>query len=192
MTVACYNTEFSGDAFNQRINDFYAAMRQGRQVCDLKYQLDHNKILQATPDLLKVETYDNSHSDVPLESSFEVAKDVTETSRFDFSSALQIGAETTIKTGIPFIAEGEVKLSASLTLSFSKSHETSMTKRYVQHSTVTVPPRKKISKEAKVTRSKLMVPWTAVVVNGLGALKQIHGNWYGVTTYDLQITQRNA
>ena len=139
-----------------------------------------------------MEMYDNSNSDVTLESSFEVSKDVTETSRFEFSSSVQIGKETSLRVGIPSLAEGEVKVSISLTVSFGYSKETSTTKRYVQHSTVSVPPGKKIIKEARVTRSEMKVPWSAVVVNGLGAVKTISGDWYGVMTFDLQISQRNA
>ena len=192
IAVACYNAEFSGDVFTQRTNDFYAARNKATKVCSLKYQLDKTDILKTTPDVLKMEMYDNSNSDVTLESSFEVSKDVTETSRFEFSSSVQIGKETSLRVGIPSLAEGEVKVSASLTVSFGYSKETSTTKHYVQHSTVSVPPGKKIIKEARVTRSEMKVPWSAVIVNGLGAVKTISGDWYGVTTFDLQILQRNA
>ena len=192
IAVACYNAEFSGDVFTQRTNDFYAARNKATKVCSLKYQLDKTDTLKTTPDVLKMEMYDNSNSDVTLESSFELSKDVTETSRFESSQSVHVGVETSFKTGVPFIAEGEIKVTTSLTLDFVQSKEMSTTKRYVQHSTVSVPPGKKIIKEARVTRSEMKVPWSAVVVNGLGAVKTISGDWYGVTTFDLQITQRNA
>lgn len=192
MTVACYNAVFSGDVFTVRTYDFYKAISTATAVCSLKYRLNHNKLLQTNPDMLKFEVYDNSKSSVPLESSFQVTKEVTETSRFEYSASLQIGFEVSVSVGIPMIAEGKITLSASLTQSFSKSHEKKMTKRYTQTSPVHVPPKHKIIKEAKVTRANLMVPFTATVMNALGNLKTINGKWYGVTTFDLQIVQRNG
>ena len=192
MTVACYNADFSGDVFITRTNDFYNAMSEGKEVCKLDFDIPNGQIASASPDFLKIETYDNSQSNITLESSFEVAEEMTETNRFEFSSSLAIGVTATVKTGIPSIAENSIMAMTSSTFSLSMTRENSVTKCYVQSSPVTVPAGMKIIKEVRHTRGNLEVPWTAEVVNGLGNLRTLTGKWYGVSTYDFQSSQRNA
>ena len=40
--------------------------------------------------------------------------------------------------------------------------------------------------------SSLTCPWTGRVVNGLGAVKFISGQWNGVDTYNLQVVQTDV
>lgn len=192
MTVGCYNAEFSGDVFTARVVDFYRAMSQAKEVCNLKYDIPKGKILGAVPDVLKNEVYDNTKSNTPLDSSFEISKEVKETCRFTYSSTWKFSAEYSFKWGVPNVAQGSIKYNWGSTYSLSLTRQNTVTKRYVQTSTVHVPPKTKIIKEAKVTKAYVQVPWTATIMNGLGAIKTIRGKWYGVSTFDLQIDQRNG
>ena len=191
VTVACYDAEFSGDVFIHRTADFYRTMLQANEVCQVDFDIPRAEILNNTPDLLNSEVYDNRNSDTILESSFEVSKEVTEISSFSFATSLTLGVESTFRVGIPFIASGTVRVSSSFTASQSLTRENQITKRYVQTSPVHVPPGTRIVKEAKITTSRLQVPWTAQVINGLGSIRLIHGMWNGVSTHDLHINQRN-
>ena len=60
---------------------------------------------------------------------------------------------------------------------------------YTTTSDVSVPAGKGIVKEATVQRATLDVPWTARVVNGLGAITTLGGQWRGVSLYNFRVTQ---
>lgn len=191
MTVGCYNAEFSGDVFTSRVIDFYMAMSQANRLCDLEYDIPNGKIVGAVPYTLKKEVYDNTQSSMPLDSSIQISKEMKETCHFIYSSPWMFGAEYTFKWGIPNVAEGEIQYSLANMYSLSLSRENTVTKSYVQTSEVHVPPKIKIVIEAKVTKAYVLVPWTATIMNELGATKTIYGTWLGAITYGLEMDQRN-
>ena len=80
MTVACYDADFTLDAFINRDDDFYLAQQQATQVCSIAFDIDNGDLLSQTPQFLKIETYDNRASSVPLHIDFEVSKEVAEIS----------------------------------------------------------------------------------------------------------------
>ena len=59
-------------------------------------------------------------------------------------------------------------------------------------SSVSVPTGHAIVKKVTITKTTLTVPWTGRVVNGLGAVKAIHGQWNGVSTNNFQILQTDV
>lgn len=189
MTVACYDASYSGDAFTVRNSEFEAAKNEASDVCELNFDIPAG-ILLSNPEVLRVETYDNSQSNTELSSSFELSQSESETSRFEISSSITISATATVSAGIPTVAEGSLSLSTALTVGFSTSEEVTQTKMYTHTSNVVVPPFKRIMKEATITKSNLEVPWTAKVRNNLGAVVQISGTWHGVERYGLMVIQK--
>ena len=192
MTVACYNAEFSGDVFTKRITDFYEAINDVDKVCSLDFTLAEGQILQTTPDVLIKQCFDNRESEVEMSDVFVVSKSMTTTHSFFHSHQFTIGAETTFTTGIPFVASGEIKLSASYSGGFSLTKENSKTITYEATSNVNIPPGDAITKIAVITRANLNVPWTGKIVSKLGSIHTIGGMWNGVDMYNLRIVQEDT
>lgn len=191
MYVACYDAAYSGNAYTIKNNDYYEARSQAIEVCSLDFDIPQGEILETNPEVLLMGTYDNSNSDTTLQAKFVVSESVTETSRFEHSHSITISVSATFSTGLPLVSSGEITLSSSVTSGVSFSEETSVTTTYSHTSEVDVPPYTRLIMEAAITRAELSVPWTARVRNGIGTLTTISGTWYGVTTYDLKITQYN-
>ncbi len=190
VKVACYHAEFSNGVFTIKTNDFYKAEKTIRSVCSLDFTIDHGKILSTTPQLLKMETYDNRGSSVTLYSTFEVSKDITTTNSFTHEHSFSFGASTTISAEVPFFGGGvETTLSTTYSGSVSLSETNSVTVSYSSTSNVDVPPGKAIVKTAVLTRVNLDVPWTAKIVSELGTIKFISGTWQGVNTFDFKVAQ---
>lgn len=190
MTVACYNAQFSNDVFVRRILDFYTAQRRVNRVCNVNFDISRGTV-SSKPELLSSQLYNNIDSSVPLTSSFDVSKAVTRTNSFTHGHQFTIGVDTQVSVKLPFVSAG-VTISSSSTREVSFTQVNSETITYKHHSSVTVPPGHAILKKAIITRAKLNVPWTGRVVNGLGAVKSISGQWNGVDTYNLQVVQRDV
>ena len=84
-----------------------------------------------------------------------------------------------------------ISLSTEFTSGISLTSETMTTNSYSDTSSVKVPPGQVIVKEVFVQRATFTVPWTATVINGLGAATTIGGQWYGVNTFNFQFTQED-
>ena len=190
MTVACYNAQFSNDVFVQRISDFYTAQRRVNRVCNVNFDISRGTI-SSRPELLSSQLYNNIGSSVPLTSRFDVSKKVTETNSFTHGHQFTIGVSTKVSVQLPYVSGG-VTISSSSTRQVSFTQENSKTITYTHQSSVTVPPGHAILKRAIITRASLTVPWTGRVVNGLGAVKPISGQWNGVDTYNLRVVQTDV
>lgn len=196
MLVACYDADYSQNAYLGRTTDYYQDRREAVEVCSVEFNTTAGSIVQSETEVLKAVTYDNSGSFAPLKSTFTVSQDVTETSRFQFERpstlTLSSQAASAFSTKVPFVETGKISLSHFNTATFGSTRETSFTKTCSHSSEVVVQPPLRMVKEASVTRASLEVPWTAVVKTGLGRLAHISGTWYGVSAHDFRVTQRNV
>ena len=192
VEVVCYDAGFTGDVFLTRHQDYYIARSEIKETCNISFDVAKARIVSQSLDYLKTETYDNSQSDIDLESSFDVAKEVTETSRFESSTLKFMSTTRFHHVQFPLIAGGGGSVRTGSVTAENIAEESSTTKRYVQSSKVRVPPKTKIVKEAKLSWGEMEVPWTATVVNGLGNVQNISGIWYGTSSYDLIVDQKNA
>ena len=190
MTVACYNAQFSNDVFVRRISDFYAAQRRVSTVCNVNFDISRGT-LHSRPELLSSQLYNNIDSSVPLTSTFDVSKTITKTNSFTHGHQFTFGVDTQVSVQLPYVSVSGT-ISSSTTRQVSFMRENSETVTYTHSSSVTVPPGHAILKKAIITRASLNVPWTGRVVNGLGAVKTIHGWWKGVDTYNLQVVQTDV
>ena len=191
ILVACYNADFTLNAFINRDNDFYLAKQQATQVCSIAFDIDNGDLLSQTPQFLKIETYDNRASSVPLHIDFEVSKEVAEISSFTHSNNLTIGAEISVSTQLPFFDGSDITLSESATSGVSLTSETRKTSSYSTSSSVEVSAGEGVVKEAIVQEATLSVPWTATVINGLGAEVTIGGQWSGTNAFNFRVKQED-
>ena len=189
--IACYNAEFSGDAFISPGSEAYnEAKSKVIRICSLDFELDKGSAVPF-PNYLKIETYDNRASSVELNSDFEITKEVSETSSFTSTTSVTIGAEISISLELPIFINGEITLSTSVTSEVSMTKETTKTTAYTTTSPVAVPAGKAIIKQAIVLMANLDIPYTAVGINGLGSKAIVRGQWKGVSSYDFEIKQRD-
>ena len=191
MTVACYDADFTLNAFINRDDDFYLAQQQATQVCSIAFDIDNGDLLSQTPQFLKIETYDNRASSVPLHIDFEVSKEVAEISLFTHSNNLTIGAEISVSTQLPFFDGSDITLSESATSGVSLTSETRKISSYNASSSVEVSAGEGVVKEAIVQEATVSVPWTATVINGLGAEVTIGGQWRGTNAFNFRVEQED-
>ena len=191
VTVACYNAEFTNDVFINHVNDFYVAERRVAQICSFNFEINRGTIVSQTPQYLKTETYDNRASSVPLHSNFQVSKQISESNSFTHSHSYTIGAEISVSVKFPFFGGSNIRLSTSATSGVSLTRTTMKTSSYSTQSPVEVPAGEGIVKEAIVQKATLNVPWSATIINGLGAAATIGGQWRGVSTFNFRVTQED-
>ena len=184
ITVACYNAQFSNNEFVVRTTGFYQAERRVAQMCGpINFNTNGGTILSQTPQLLKMETYDNTASSVALRNTFEVTKEITETHSFmHHNTFTNTEIDTSISAKLPYFDGREIKLSEFST-SVSLTSVNLKTFTYSVTSPVEVPPGHAIIKKAIMYKAILNVPWSTKVVNGLGEEKTMFGEWSGVSTY---------
>ncbi|XP_055960310.1 uncharacterized protein LOC126665679 isoform X2 [Mercurialis annua] len=85
-----------------------------------------------------------------------------DTSSFSFSNGLSIsaGVETTIRTGFPRIAEGEITVSTEVTKSFEWDRTTEETRKAEAAYEVVVPPKSRVRVHFISTRGTCSVPFS--------------------------------
>jgi hypothetical protein len=189
MTVACYDAEFTNDVFISRVDDFYLAELQATEVCSVVFDIENGALQSQISKFLKTETYDNRASSIPLQSDFEVSKEVAEIGSFTHSTDFTIVAETSVSTELPFFNGTDITLSESATSGVSLTSGSRKTSSYNTLLSVEVPAGEGIVKAAIVQQGTITVPWTATVINGLGAEATIGGQWRGTSAFNFQVLQ---
>ncbi len=197
IQVACYNADFTNVVFVKRTTEFYEAGEHIVSYCDniITFNISEGTLSDIEPDTLKMENYDNTHSSVDLVEHFIVSKDVSETSSFTQTHSLAISEDITFTARTPTVfgggAETSISSSHMYTKGLSLTKDNTVTKHYSDESLVTVPPGQAIVKMAVISIAHLDVPWSAKVLNGLGAEREISGRWKGVSTYNLDVVQKD-
>jgi hypothetical protein len=100
-------------------------------------------------------------NDVAVEQEMEIsmAWRKSTSTRFSSTTSLRIGASTTVQAGIPMVAKGEVKLSASLTQSITWGKTESDSKELEYKRKIKVPPHTKVQGRMVWYDSKCIVPF---------------------------------
>lgn len=191
ITVACYNDEFSNDAVVTRNYSQFDTLRSSVSlICNgVDFNVDHGTIVTEAPQFLKTEIYDNRASSVPLQSVFSISKEFAETNFFERNNSLTIRSGLLVTVKLPFFNGNNIAVATSFTSSVSLTEQNVIPTSYSADLPVQVPAGQGIVKQATIKRAVLDVPWTASIVNGLGAASTIGGQWLGVSTYDFQVTQ---
>jgi hypothetical protein len=101
------------------------------------------------------------------------------------SVGLKIGVKTSIKTGVPFLAEGKIELSLEASYSYTWGESTSDQKTDSWVLTASVPPKARVRIQGVVTESTIDVPYSADVLvrrsdGTTNAIKNFSGVYRGV------------
>ena len=191
ITVACYNAEFSNDEIVTRdsIYNFDNLQSRVSLICGIDFDIDQGSVTSEAAQLLKAEIYDNRASSVPLQSDFSVSKEFAETNLFNRGDSLTIGSGKLVSVKLPFFDGSNIALATSSTSGVSLTEQNAIPRSYSDDVPLEVPAGQGIVMEATIQKASLDVPWTASIVNGLGAASTISGQWKGASTYDFQVIQ---
>ena len=189
ITVACYKADFANTVFVKRTDAFYVAQQHIAKLCNIEFDIERGEATDIAPEYVKVEVYDNTGSNATtLQEQFTVAKDITDTYSFTHTESYQISKEFTFTAKLPYF-DSSLKISTTSSTGVSFTKGSTVTHHYTHTSTVEVPPKKKVVKNAFLKRASLDIPWSGKILNGLGATIDLSGSWSGVTSYSLEVNQ---
>ncbi|KAI8004107.1 hypothetical protein LOK49_LG08G01481 [Camellia lanceoleosa] len=115
----------------------------------------------------------------------------TKSSTWNASVSLKLGVKTTIETGIPFVANGKVQISAELTGAYMWGETESSTNLVETVYKVSVPPMTRVKESLIATRGSCDVPFSYTQRDTLSNGKQISyrkddGLYTGINCYNFQ------
>jgi len=172
---------------------WFAKSRSVAAILEFYWNIDQQKIIATMPDVIAEQTYDNRESDSPLEDEFIFTKEISNTSTFsrEHGFDVTIGASTTFKAGVPFIASSKttVSVEASTSHTWKFGEENTTTQTYQHRSSVKVPPRGHMQKTGSVTRGNISVGYRAKIRTADGSTAWIEGTWNGLSTVSLVVKQ---
>ena len=115
------------------------------------------------------------------------------------SVGLKVGAKTSIKTGIPFLAEGKIEISMEASYSYTWGESVADQKTDSWVATITAPPKTRVRFQAVVTESTIDVPYsadlrvrrsdgtTSTINNFSGVFRGVNVSRFSVETEDIPI-----
>ncbi|KAL9230522.1 hypothetical protein vseg_005861 [Gypsophila vaccaria] len=137
-----------------------------RTVQVLEFDLDKSRIYGMTPISSDTHTYDNP-TDEEQEASMDLSITTAKTSTWNNSVSVGVGVETSFKTGVPFIAEGSITVTAETTYSHDFGGTVEETQHVGDTYTVKVPPMKRVIGRGMATKGKCDVPFMYTQVDHL-------------------------
>lgn len=161
------------------------------EIYSIDYSLDEAKILHTG----SVELYNQgvinstSHEQTSTITGSEI---VSETSSWSDALSVKVGVETEFQTGIPFVAEGKVKVSAEVCDQFTWNGSITREKEWGFIVPVTVNPHETVVVLVVVGKSTIVVPYT---LNGTFVLRsgrkvvgqKIKGIYTGTCSHDITV-----
>ena len=161
------------------------------EISSIDYDVNAAKILRSGPaELYRQSVHNNSTQSQT--STISGSESVSETSGWSDSLAVKVGASTSFKTGVPFIAEGKVTVSIDVTNTYTWNGSTTKTKTWGFNTPVSVPPHITIDAFVSVTLSTIAVPYTlsgtVVLKSGTRMPGKIRGIYTGTNSHDLTVT----
>jgi hypothetical protein len=161
------------------------------QISKIDYDVAHAAVLQSGPAELYRQTVTNRTTSAQT-STVSGSETVTETSGWSDSLGFKVGVKTSFETGIPFVAEGKVEVSAEVSNTYTWNGSQSTAKTWAFSTPVTVPPGGVSSVIITATMSTIAVPYTAtgtaVFKSGAKVAGQITGLYTGTNSHDLTVT----
>lgn len=153
---------------------------------------DYSGLTPSTPTPINVATQivDNQTIETQ-EASISFTESVSSTFTWSAEAGITVGAETTLETGIPFVAEGKVTMSLEVSFAYTWGEEKSLTREFSYQANVSVPSNSSIIASATASSYQLSGSYTADFIENwyhAGAkTKQIKGNINGLSAYNVEI-----
>ncbi len=146
-------------------------------------------LIAATPYSL-VNLSQRNDSSVDQQASWGAKRTVSTTKTYEWhwQNSTAVSVETTFSTGVPFIADGEIKLSVSNTFSVGENKGSSNTQsdEWSVSLPATVKAQTRLRVQVNIQQGKIDVPFTATLRKGNRTWKEI-GTYKGTQSYNLQV-----
>lgn len=182
---------FGNSAINVDMLGFYVVEDPivRRVVQDFTYDLSGTPPVP-TPVTLNTLVVENKSSEAQ-QAQIGFSEEVSSTSEWSNTAGITLGAETEIKTGIPFLAEGKIKLSVQASYEYSWGGSLTTSRQFNYQATVDVPSETSISASVVVLQADLSISYTAtyLVERAHSGIKSqpLSGTYNGVSSYDVTV-----
>ncbi|XP_056408582.1 uncharacterized protein LOC130312810 [Hyla sarda] len=189
------NVNYLGWHYNMYRCLAFTKDRTIKNIISFEFLIDQGEKSSETPEVLEEKIYDNRKSTSTLRHTFTLKKTIKQSSSFshDHGFTFEMGVETTVKSGIPCIAEAGVTVSMNTSTthnwSFTKTNETEST--FESSTEVELEAGKAIRMVASVLKAQLTVPYKAKARTMFGAEVEVMGKWFGVSHYNLMVRQED-
>ena len=152
----------------------------------IEFDLVAGRVHGSEPIVMGSQTVENN-TDVAQTQSLQFALSVERSSSFEHTHGFSIMVGTAGKVGIPFVAEGSVKLEASTTHDWTWGSTQTRKSEVTIKFDVVAPPRSVVTATGMITRSVLDVPWTIYTVSPTSQVEiSSHGIYKGVDFWDVR------
>ncbi|XP_021912487.1 uncharacterized protein LOC110826197 [Carica papaya] len=161
-----------------------------RQIFNVNFRLLDARIYDEKPISMTRESVVNRSSQ-PNEAEVKLSYTESTSSTWNASVSLKLGVQTTFKTGIPFIMEGEIQISAEFEGSYQWGNTREESKEIETVYKVTVPPHTKMTISVLATKGTCDVPFSYTqrdtLMNGMHVTRYLHDGIYtGINCFNFK------
>ncbi|XP_058211807.1 uncharacterized protein LOC131323992 [Rhododendron vialii] len=159
-----------------------------RRIYNCNYRLTDARIYGKT--LLTMATGEAiNYNNEPSSFSTKLSYTTTKSSTWNYSVSLKLGVKTTFETGLPYILDGKVEVSAEVTGTKGWGETETSTTTVETVYNVTVPPKTKVTVSALATQGTCDVPFSYSQTDNLPDGTSItynmgDGVYTGINSYD--------
>lgn len=167
-------------------DQYFTFLFEDTKIDRIEYDINRGLVLSRVPELIGTQTELN-YTDVNQTVEFDFSRTETISSSFDYTLGFTITVGASGKVGIPFVAEGAIKVDLSNSHTMKWGSTTTQSRTYASRFPATAPPHTKITATASVTCSQIEIPFTIYSKSvATGFEVRTEGTYRGVTYWDIQ------
>ncbi|HAY3551313.1 ETX/MTX2 family pore-forming toxin [Elizabethkingia meningoseptica] len=178
---------------NQGKQEFEIRPIDDFEIISLEYDNPENGTMIKQPDFITTWFYSNNTS-VQQSMTTAFSKRASFSSNWSKSTGGSLNVNTTVKTGIPIIAEGKITTTVNTNYSATYGKNETMEDSQTYNFPIVIAPRTSVTATATVGRYLINLNYTAKLRGkNTGKLITLKGTWNGVSCTDIKVTleQRN-
>jgi len=160
------------------------------EIVNITYDINNATIIHDSS--LEIDRlYVKNDTDEEQTSSVSGGESITESRGWSDSLGVKIGVTTTFKTGIPFVVEGKVTVSAEVSDTFTWNGSNTRTRTFTFTTPVKVPPHQARTCVVVVSSAMISVPYAldgyAVLKSGNKTPITVKGVYTGTNAHDVEV-----
>ncbi|XP_034548474.1 natterin-3-like [Notolabrus celidotus] len=138
-----------------------------QEIYDVRYNIDKSEILKYTPEIIRESTIENHECHSVLKTDTLTETDQV-THSWDFTFSVTSGVKTTITVGVPFNTSNGIEISHEATFEYSSGNTVVDTITDTVSVELTAPPNKRCTIQMMRYKSKVTIPFTALIKRTYG------------------------
>lgn len=177
-------TNYSGTA-KSHDDHYFSFVFEDTEIVRIKYNDEEGRILSSTPEVLNtVKRNNNTPSPNTVKVTFSETQTIT--SNFEYAAGFKATVEASGEVGIPFVAEGKVRVELSTSHDFKWGSSVGETKTFETEFSAIVEPYSSIVATYRATKSNITMPFTVYSKSvETGYEVATEGVYRGVTYWDI-------